>query len=68
MKKKIKKDIVSESELPSNGNPELQFESSVTRNLVGILPEENKPRKKKIIEPEEEYGGILSNSFASKDF
>jgi len=68
MKRKKSKKNVVESELPSNGNPELQFESSVTRNLVGIVPEENKPRKKKIVEPEEEYEGILSSSYSSKDF
>ncbi len=66
-KKKGKKNIV-ESEIPCNGNPELLFESSVTRNMVGVNTDETPRKRKAKNQPEEEYGGILSSSFSSKDF
>lgn len=68
MKKKNSKKKNVRSELPSIDNPELLFESSVTRSLVGVITDETPRKRKGKNQPEEEYGGILSSSFSSKDF
>lgn len=68
MKNKKSKKVVTLSDLNANSNTEQSFESFVTRNLVGIKLDEVPTKKKRKNEPEEEYGGILSSSFSSKDF